>query len=85
MNILKSATSPNPFRTLLAGIDSETWQVVTLEFLRHVSEIINKDEKLVVTYGEAFQVLEFLAQAGAIELVPTDPKSPQEYKLRKVM
>jgi hypothetical protein len=35
------------------------------------------------TYGEAFQTLEFLAQARAVELVPLEPGS-QQYKIRKL-
>jgi hypothetical protein len=38
---------------------------------------------VVQTYGEAFQTLEFLAQARAVELVPLEPDS-QQYKIRKL-
>lgn len=34
------------------------------------------------TYGEVFKALEFLAEAGAIELVP-DETQPGVHKLRK--
>jgi hypothetical protein len=42
--------------------------MVTLEFLSWVSKTINEPGMIVQTYGEAFQVLEFLANARAVEL-----------------
>jgi hypothetical protein len=37
---------------------------------------------IVGTYGEVFKILEYLADAGAIELVP-DATQPGVHKLRK--
>ena len=79
---MKSLSTPNPFKVLLATLDSETWQTVTLEYLNRVAKIVNEPQMIVGTYGEVFKVLEFLAQAGAIELVP-DTTQPGVHKLRK--
>lgn len=66
---------------LLATLDSE-WQVVTLEYLNHAAKILNEPQMILGTYGEVFKALEFLAEAGAIELVP-DETQPGVHKLRK--
>jgi len=68
---------------LLATLDSETWQTVTLDYLNQVAKIVNEPQMIVGTYGEVFKVLEFLADAGAIELVP-DATQPGVHKLRKI-
>lgn len=81
---MKSSSTTNPFRTLLATVVTDSWQPVTLDLLNKVAEIVNVEETFVVTYGESFKVLEFLAQAGAVLLEPEDPKSPQVYKIKKV-
>jgi len=39
--------------------------------------------EMVQTYGEAFQTLEFLAKARAVELVPLNSDATQ-YKIRKL-
>jgi hypothetical protein len=39
---------------------------------------------MIQTYGEAFQTLEFLAQARAVELMPTNGDATQ-FKIRKLM
>lgn len=57
---------------------------MTLDYLKIVSEIVNEPSTIIQTFGEAFQVLEFLAQAHAIELVTVDDKSGV-YKIRKLM
>jgi hypothetical protein len=54
-----------------------------MQYLKHVSDIINEPSPVVQTYGEAFQVLEFLATARAVELVPLDGEQKQ-YKIRKL-
>jgi hypothetical protein len=59
------------------------YQPVTLDYLKRVSDIINEPSPVVQTYGEAFQVLEFLATAKAVELVPVDGEQKQ-YKIRKL-
>lgn len=54
-----------------------------MQYLKQVSDIINEPSPVVQTYGEAFQVLEFLANARAVELVPIDGEQKQ-YKIRKL-
>lgn len=76
-------SSTNPFRVLLAGLSSTEPVPVTLQFLKHVSEIVNKPSVVLQTYGEAFQVLEFLAQAKAVELLPVE-NNPGAYTIRKL-
>jgi hypothetical protein len=66
---------------LLATLDSETWQIVTLEYLNQVAKVVNQQQMVVGTYGDAFSVLEFLAKAGAIELEPADTDGV--HKIRK--
>ena len=72
----------NPFRKLLSDLITSEFQLVTLPFLKTVSEIVNEPAKIIITYGEAFQVLEFLATAKVVELVPVDEQNKQ-YKVRK--
>jgi len=52
--------------------------------LKVVSEIVNEPGTIVETFGQAFQILEFLAEAKAVELVPIE-NSPGVYKIRKLM
>lgn len=74
--------STNPFKTLLLGL-SETEQVpVTLQFLEWVTKIINEPSEVVQTYGEAFEVLKFLENAGVVELTPVHD-NPGAYTIRK--
>lgn len=75
---------PNPFHKLLAGLSKTEYQLVTLDYLKLISEIINEPSTVVQTFGEAFQILEFLAQAKAIELVEVEG-SIGVYKIRKLM
>ena len=72
----------NPFKVLLHGLSDTEYTDVTLGFLKEVAAIINEPSQVVQTYGETFQILEFLATAGAIEL----KLSPDEslYKIRKI-
>jgi hypothetical protein len=67
----------------LETLSDTQWQVVTLNYLNTVAKIVNKPEMIACTYGEVFKVLEFLADAGAIELVP-DTTQPGVHKLRKI-
>lgn len=78
---MKSLSAPNPFKTLLATLSSCEWQTVTLDYLNKVAKTINKPRMVIVTYGEAFSVLEFLAAADVIELIPTDTVGV--HKIRK--
>ena len=80
---MKSLSTPNPFRVLLATLSDCEWQTVTLDYLNQVAKIVNEPQMIVGTYGEVFKVLEFLAQAGAVELVP-DQTQPGVHKLRKI-
>jgi hypothetical protein len=75
--------TPNPFRKLLDELLTAEFQPVTLQLLESVTSVINEPSVVVQTYGEAFQTLEFLAQARAVELVPLQPGS-QQYKIRKL-
>lgn len=72
----------NPFKTLLTTLSDSEWQTVTIAFLNNAAKIINTPQTVLFTYGEVFKALEYLAQAGIIELVP-DETEPSVYKLRK--
>jgi len=72
----------NPFRELLAGLSDTEYTVVTLDYLKHVSDTVNKPSTVIQTYGEAFQVLEFLATARAIEMKLDH--GTNIYKIRKI-
>jgi hypothetical protein len=75
--------TPNPFRKLLNELFTGEFQPVTLQLLETVTHIVNEPSTVVQTYGEAFQTLEFLAQARAVELIPIEAGS-QQYKIRKL-
>ena len=76
-----STSTENPFRKLLTQLHTEHWQLVTLDFLKTVCDLVNKDEKLITTYGEAFEVLEYLEKARVVELEPADEHGV--FKIRK--
>jgi hypothetical protein len=69
---------------LLDEILTAEFQPVTLQLLEQVTHTINIHGEMVQTYGEAFQTLEFLAQARAVELVPLNGE-PTQFKIRKLM
>lgn len=71
----------NPFRTLLAKLHTEEWQLVTIEFLEFVRDLVNKDEQIITTYGEAFEVLRYLERAKVVELEPAEQDGA--FKIRK--
>lgn len=73
----------NPFRVLLTGLSTAESVPVTLQFLDWVSKTINEPSEVVQTYGEAFQVLQFLETAGVVELTPVKD-SPGAYTIRKL-
>ena len=75
--------STNPFRVLLTGLSTTESVPVTLQFLDWVSKTINEPSEVVQTYGETFQVLEFLATAGVVELTPVKD-NPGAYTIRKL-
>lgn len=81
---MKSFIQQNPFHKLLAGLSNTEHSIVTLDYLKTVSEIINEPSTIVQTFGEAFRVLEFLAQAKVIELIEVEG-SIGVYKIRKLM
>ena len=72
----------NPFQVLLTGLSTTEYTPVTLDLLKYISEIINEPSVVVQTYGEVFQTLEFLGQAGAIELVKDS--DTEIFKIRKL-
>lgn len=76
-------TQKNPFKVLLSTLIDNEYQEVSLPFLAMVSGIINNPTTIVETYGEAFRVLEFLAEAKVVELVPIAPELNQ-FKIRKL-
>ncbi len=77
----KPTLTENPFRKLLTQLNTEEWQPVTLEFLKVVHDLVNKDEQLIKTYGEAFEILKYLEQAGVVELEPAEQTGV--FKIRK--
>lgn len=80
---MKMESNTNPFKTLLTGLSATESVPVTLQFLEWVTATINAPSEVVQTYGEAFQVLEFLANARVVELLPI-PNSPGTYTIRKL-
>ena len=76
-----STSTENPFRKLLTQLHTEEWRLVTLDFLKTVRDLVNKDEKLITTYGEAFEVLEYLEKARVVELEPAEEHGV--FKIRK--
>lgn len=72
----------NPFKVLLHTLSDLEYTDVTIGFLKQAAAIINEPSQVVQTYGEMFQVLEFLANAGVVEL----KLYPDEnlYKIRKI-
>lgn len=72
----------NPFQVLLAGLSQTESTPVTLQFLEWVTQTINEPSEVVQTYGEAFQVLKFLENAGVVELTPVHD-NPGAYTIKK--
>lgn len=66
---------------LLTGLGTNPVPV-TLDFLQWVSTTINEPSEVVQTYGEAFQVLEFLANAGVVELTAVED-NPGAYTIKR--
>jgi len=46
-----------------------------------VHNLVNRDEQLIQTYGEAFEVLRYLQQAQVVELEPAEEHGV--FKIRK--
>jgi hypothetical protein len=72
----------NPFKELCGKISTE-WEVVSLDFLEQVCDIINKAKPIINTYGDAFEVLEYLHTAKVLELKLL-AKDTGIYKIRKI-
>jgi hypothetical protein len=65
----------------LTQLHTEEWRLVTLDFLKIVHDLINAEEQLIQTYGEAFEVLQYLEKAGVVELEPAEEHGV--FKIRK--
>jgi hypothetical protein len=65
---MMTQSTTNPFKTLLSGLSQNKTYPVTLQFLEWVTGVINEPSVVVQTYGEAFQVLEFLDAARVVKL-----------------
>lgn len=66
---MKPELSTNPFAILLAGLSTTEPTPITFQFLEWVSEVVNEPSEVVQTYGEAFQVLQFLETARVVEIL----------------
>jgi len=49
--------------------------------LQIVHDLVNKEQKLINTYGEAFEILRYLEKAEVVELEPAEEHGV--YKIRK--
>lgn len=65
----------------MTQLHTEDWRLVTLDFLQIVHDLVNVDEQLIQTYGEAFEILRYLEQAGVVELEPAEEHGV--FKIRK--
>lgn len=65
----------------MTQLHTEDWRLVTLDFLQTVHDLVNVDEQLVQTYGEAFEILRYLENAGVVELEPAEEHGV--FKIRK--
>lgn len=65
----------------MTQLHTEEWRLVTLDFLKLVHDLVNRDEQLITTYGEAFEVLQYLEKAQVIELEPAEEHGV--FKIRK--
>ena len=80
-NTTKSSLKTNPFKTLVGELSTETWKLVSLEYLNHVADLVNQDEQRICSFGEAFAVLEYLEQAKIVELKSVEDTGI--FKIRK--
>lgn len=65
----------------MTQLHTDEWKLITLDFLKTVHDLVNQDEQLITTYGEAFGILEYLEQAGVVELEPAHEQGV--FKIRK--
>lgn len=66
---------------LLTQLHTEEWRLVTLDFLKMVHDLVNRDEQLIDTYGQAFEVLQYLEKAQVVEIEPVEEHGV--FKIRK--
>lgn len=78
----KLSTQANPFYEIIGELSKDEWVPVTVGYLQKIAGLLNRDNTLVNTYGETFEVLEFLRDGGAVELTLLDG-SANMYKIRK--
>jgi hypothetical protein len=64
----KLSTQTNPFYEIVGELSKDEWTPVTIAYLEKIAKLVNVNNKLVETYGQAFEVLEFLRDGGAVEL-----------------
>lgn len=79
---MKPELSTNPFAILLAGLSTTEPTPVTLGFLEWVTTVVNEPSEVVQTYGEAFQVLQFLETARVVELL--EVPGQDAFTIRKI-
>lgn len=77
-----SGTGNNPFKVLVGNLTTE-WKVVSLAYLQEVHDTINAESPIIKTYGDAFDILEYLANARVIDLESVEGED-SVYKIRKV-
>lgn len=65
----------------MTQLHTDQWRLVTLDFLQIVHDLVNKEQKLINTYGEAFEILRYLEKAEVVELEPAEEHGV--YKIRK--
>lgn len=76
------STQPNPFYEIVGELSKDEWTPVTIAYLEKIAKLVNVDNKLVETYGQAFEVLEFLRDGGVVELTLING-STSMYKIRR--
>lgn len=79
---LFTKTEQNPFKELCGKLTTN-WEIVSLDFLEQVCDIINNVKPIINTYGDAFEVLEYLHNAKVLELKLVAEDSGI-YKIRKI-
>jgi monomeric isocitrate dehydrogenase len=77
-----SGTGNNPFKVLVGNLTTE-WKFVSINYLKEVHDTINAESNIIKTYGDAFDILEYLANAKVIDLVPVESEEGI-YKIRKI-
>jgi len=65
-------STTNPFKTIVEDLHADSWQKVTIEYLDWIHSILRPHKVPVITYGDVFKVLEYLAENGAIDLQNTN-------------